>query len=266
MSAMKYVPKDMGKAADVSVSTDNAFRELAKLASMAIVIVAMVYFLMGFLADIAVSRISIQTEKKIFGGFHAADGKEIASKQLDGLRPIFDKLKARPETPPLDYYLFLINNPEPNAVAVPGGGIGVTKGLLKTLNEDEVAVAFVIGHEFGHFKNRDHLRGMGRALGLQIVMALIFRSTDMGGLLAGGTADMLQRKYSRGQEAKADRFGLMLVYKTYGHARGATRLFEILEKQKHQPSWAYMFATHPDTDKRIKDMKKYAKELGNGKK
>lgn len=265
MSAMKYVNKDMGKAADVSVSTDNAFRELAKLASMAIVIVAMLYFLVGFLADVAVSRISVQTEKKMFGGFHAADKREIATKELDGLRPIFDKLKVRPETPPLDYHLFLIDNPEPNAVAVPGGGIGVTKGLLKTLSKDEVAVAFVIGHEFGHFKNRDHLRGLGRALGLQIVMGMIFKNSDVGGILAGGTADMLQRKYSRGQEAKADKFGLMLVYKTYGHSRGATRLFEILEKQKHQPSWAYMFATHPDTEKRIRDMKKYAAELENGK-
>jgi Zn-dependent protease with chaperone function len=261
MSAMKYVPKDMGKAADVSVSTDNAFRDLAKLAAMAIALVAALYFFVGFIADVAVSRISVENEKKLFGGIKVADEREMNTPELKRLLPIFDKLKSRPETPPLDYYLFLINEPKPNAVAVPGGGIGVTKGLLKTLKKDDVAVAFVIGHEFGHFKNRDHLRGMGRAVGLQVIMGLIFGNSDLGGVLVGGVADMLKRGYSRGQESKADKFGLLLVYKTYGHTNGTTRLFEILEKQSRTPSWAYMFATHPDTGKRIRDMKKYAEEL-----
>lgn len=258
---MKYVPKEMGKSADVSVSTDNAFRELAKLGLMAVALVAALYFLVGFIADFAVSRISVKTESKVFGALRVADTKHIDAPELKRLRPIFDKLKSRPETPQLNYYLFLIDEAEPNAVAVPGGGIGVTTGLMKTLKKDEVAVAFVVGHEFGHFKNRDHLRGLGRAVGLQVVMGLIFGNSDLGGVLAGSTADMLRRRYSRGQESKADKFGLMLVYKIYGHTNGTTRLFEILEKQSRTPSWAYMFATHPDTGKRIKEMKEYAEEL-----
>ena len=146
-------------------------------------------------------------------------------------------------------------------MAVPGGAIGITRGLLGKLDRDEIAEAFVIGHELGHFKHRDHLRGMGRAVGIQICYALIFSDSGNGAIVGSGTFDLLNKKYSRRQELSADRFGLLLVYKTYGRVQGADRLFDILEKEDKTPPWAYMFATHPAHKKRITELKRYAEEL-----
>ncbi|HIA01310.1 MAG TPA: hypothetical protein EYN66_05285 [Myxococcales bacterium] len=47
-----------------------------------------------------------------------------------------------------------------NAFAAPGGRIYLTRGLLrKVKNENELA--FIVGHELGHFKHKDQLRALG---------------------------------------------------------------------------------------------------------
>ena len=149
---------------------------------------------------------------------------------------------------------------KPNAFAFPGGGIGVTKGLLEAL-EREVEFAFVIGHELGHFHNRDHLRGLGRALGTSVCLSIIFGGTVGGDVMTSNTMFIINRKYSRDQEKAADRFGMKLVYDVYGKTEGVEKLFELLEKKDKLPAWAYMLATHPKPGDRIADLKRYAEAL-----
>lgn len=260
---IKFQPKDMGDAADNSSARGTAVRELVKLIVMVFCLAVGLYVAVGFTVDAVVSRLPADTENNLFGGAGYAQGKATGKdkENLAELDSILRKLTAHKEVPALDYRLFIIDDPKPNALAMPGGGIGVTKGLLDKLTHEEIARAFVLGHELGHFKHRDHLRGMGRAVGLQICHALIFGHSEVGGIVGSGTFNLANRKYSRSQEAKADRFGLLLVYKTYGRTQGADKLFRILEKQDKTPGWAYMFATHPAHGKRISALKQYAREL-----
>ncbi len=51
-----------------------------------------------------------------------------------------------------------------------GGHILLFQGLLDIL-KTENSLSFVIGHELGHFKNRDHLRGLGRGIVLTALSA-----------------------------------------------------------------------------------------------
>ena len=54
----------------------------------------------------------------------------------------------------------------------------IYQGLLAQA-ESENELMMVLGHELGHFANRDHLRGLGRALLVQIAIAAFFRQTTV---------------------------------------------------------------------------------------
>lgn len=261
---MKFVQKDLGEAADASAAKGGAAKELVKLSLLVLAIAIAIYVVVGFAVDALVPRISVETEKKIFGGISARVGKpEKPGRKLQRLEAVLEKLVASSEAPPLDYRLFIVKDKRPNAVALPGGAIGVTTGLLREI-DDEVAIAFVLGHELGHFRNRDHLRGLGRAVGISVCYALLFGGGGAGELLAGNAMNLMERKYSRRQEEAADRTGLKLVHRAYGKVEGVTRFFEIMLEKERCPGWAYMFSTHPATEKRIRALKKYGAELAPG--
>jgi predicted Zn-dependent protease len=60
------------------------------------------------------------------------------------------------------YRFQVVDSPEPNAFALPGGYVYITRGMLVLLNsEDELAG--VIGHEIGHVAARHSVRQITRA-------------------------------------------------------------------------------------------------------
>ena len=233
-----------------------------------IILAVLVYFVLGYAVDFVVPRVPVSVERKVFstlGLENKMSGGQAntSDPRLKQLQPMLTQLSAQPEVPKLNYRLFLMDKSDPNAFAVPGGSIGVTSGLLDTLGKQDIAVAFVIGHELGHFKNRDHLRGLGRGLALQLAFSMFLGDSDLVNWLGGRALVLMHRKYDRKQEEAADRFGLFLVYNTYGTTKGTTKLFEVLQKSDDRPGWAYMFSTHPAARARIEKMKEYMKELEN---
>ncbi|MBN2429565.1 MAG: M48 family metallopeptidase [Deltaproteobacteria bacterium] len=260
---MKIVNRQPQTTADVSSARGTAGKEFRQLVLAALVVLVAVYFIVGLTVDLVVSRISFETETRIFKHVQVPVPTEqdaSRSKSLQRAEEILAKLRKNPTVPPLPYRLVLIEDEKPNAFALPGGTIGVTTGLLAVLDE-EVEVAFVLGHELGHFYHRDHLEGMGRAIGFQIILALF--SSGSGAESFGNVVEFaLQRGYSRKREKMADRFGLELVHATYGNVKGVERLFQILLDERTLPGWAYMFLTHPSPGERIADLESFAATLG----
>lgn len=264
---MKIVNRTPEATADISGARGTAFRELRVLFVLLLVLVGAIYAGIGLVTDALVARISFETEAKLFAPFrHLVDEEDVAEEnpeELARLQPILEKLAADAFVPPLPYRLSLVRKKTPNAFAFPGGGIVVTTALLEAL-DDDVELAFVIGHELGHFKNRDHLRGMGRALGLGAAYAVL-SSGQLGGNSGSSIGQtVLRRSYSRQQEERADQFGVALVYRAYGRTRGIDRLFRILREGDNAPSWAYMLSTHPGPEDRIRALREYADELERG--
>jgi len=127
--------------------------------------------------------------------------------------------------------------------------------------KEDIEIAFVIGHELGHFYHRDHLRGFGRAVGFSILMAALFGSGGGAESFGNIIHFVLERTYSQDREHRADQYGINLVYRVYGKVDGTDRLFKILSKNEKLPGWAYMLSTHPSPGSRIQDLEKYALEL-----
>lgn len=260
---MKIINKPLTKTADISSARGSAMKELRQLVLFTIVLLTVLYFSVGLLVDFIVSGISFESEAGLFKNFNiskALPKDPVENKKLEKAKVILKILTSGDSVPPLSYDLVLIKEKEPNAFAFPGGKIGLTTGLLDSLN-DEIEMAFVLGHELGHFSNRDHLKGLGRGVGFGLAVAVVFKP-EYGAKSFGNMANfVLQRTYSQDSEKKADRFGLELVYSKYGSIRGTDHLFKILQQKDKLPGWAYMFSTHPSPQKRILELQKFGKEI-----
>lgn len=259
---MKFVPKPLVETADVSADPRARRLEFPKLILWAAGLLAALFFVGGWIAEGLVGCLTARQEAALFSKFRLPDARPIADLPADlrdkgeRLQAVLDRLRQCPDVVPLDYRLSFMEEKKSNAFALPGGGICVTTGFLKTI-EDDIALAFVIGHELGHFAGRDHLRGLGRGLSVGIGISLIF-GEGSADVLARRVHLLLENRYSRERESAADRFALRVVRERYGTGEGALHLFEMLERQEKLPSWAYMFATHPNPRERIRALRDLA--------
>jgi Zn-dependent protease with chaperone function len=258
---MKYQPREMGEAAEVSSGGGRrgTLKELVQLTLLSALVIIIIWLAVGGVAEIAVRWVTPKQEAEWLEGLlpelELWEPKSAADRERkELLEQVLAKLSAHPEVPQIPFRIILIDDASPNAFAIPGGVIGVTRGLLTALGDEEIAHAFVIGHELGHFKQRDHLRGIIRNLGTGTAVGLIFGSSG-GATLAGNVNEMMQLDYSRDQEESADAFALRLVESAYGRTAGSERLFEKLQETQALPDWAYMFSTHPDTAARIRKIR-----------
>jgi predicted Zn-dependent protease len=180
-----------------------------------------------------------------------------------------NKLVGQLEKPLFEYEFYLVDTPEPNAFALPGGKIFVTRGLLALpLTEDELAG--VMGHEIIHSNNR---HGVKTSAGSVFGTIISIPGVIVGGIFGGpiGTAiaspflagnELLQADYSRSNEKEADKEGTALAakagYQSIQLANILKRLSleaEVLTGESEKKSY---FASHPYTPDRVKAITKHS--------
>ncbi len=185
---------------------------------------------------------------------------------VDGIGQKLVAASDRPFIPPEDgsfrYAFHLLNSPEVNAFALPGGQIFVTRGILARLS-DEAELAAVIGHEIGHVAARHGVHHMQSATGMEILIrlgavVLQAKNPDLVGVdeIAGAArvgAMALRMKYSRDDEIQSDTLGMKYAAKAGWDPRGMIRVQEVLKSlQKKDPkAFEALFHSHPPSDDRI---------------
>lgn len=262
---MKFVARDPGEAAEASAGGGERglLREAAVLFGAFLLLALGSYAAIGWVTERTLPLISVEREQAWFSKFtpgaalEAELSPEFAARR-DRVAKLLERLAADPAVPRLNYRLHVLEGEAPNAFAFPGGAVGVTRGLIEML-DDEVAIAFVLGHELGHFAQRDHLRGLGRRLGRSLVWAIIFG--DAGDFVGARMAQLLDLRHSREQESSADLFGVELVHRIHGTTEGTDRLFAWLAEQERSPAWTAMIATHPHSRDRLADLRAHAARL-----
>ncbi|HJU65660.1 MAG TPA: M48 family metallopeptidase, partial [Gemmatimonadaceae bacterium] len=160
------------------------------------------------------------------------------------------------ERPQLPWTFRVVDDPTPNAFALPGGYIFVTRGMMNLMSS-EAELASVLGHEIGHVTAKHSVSQMSRQqlaqLGLGIGMIL---SEDLAryGQLAGAGLQLLFLKYGRDDERQADDLGFKYALNTGYDVREMDDVFQSLQRvsakegQSPLPSW---LATHPYPEERI---------------
>src|SRR5215813_1651733 len=90
---------------------------------------------------------------------------------------------ATSERKDVTYTFTVLNTPDVNAFAVPGGCIYTTRGLLALAN-NEAELAGVLGHETGHINARHTAERAGQAQNTQLG---VLGATLLGAILGGQT-------------------------------------------------------------------------------
>ncbi|MCI5120638.1 MAG: peptidase M48, partial [Candidatus Electrothrix sp. AUS4] len=150
-----------------------------------------------------------------------------------------------------------------NAFAFPGGRIIVLEGLLKKVHSEN-GLVFVLAHEIAHFKNRDHLRGLGRGLVMTALSALLTGAgSDLTKLITPALG-VGQAQYSQEREALADRLALESLHCLYGHVGGASEFFEAMQREegKQGSGPGRYFSSHPAAMQRINGLHQLAEKSG----
>jgi len=152
----------------------------------------------------------------------------------------------------------VIDSPELNAFALPGGFLYVNSGLVLAADE-EAQVAGVVAHEIAHVAARHWASQMTKATFLQYAMIpLIFTPMSYPVYMGVSTAlnlgiPLTFLKFDRGAEAEADMLGLQYMYKAgYDPSAYVTFFSKIIEEDRKSPgSVPTIFASHPPTPERI---------------
>jgi len=158
----------------------------------------------------------------------------------------------------LDWQFYIVDSPEVNAFAVPGGFIYLNRGLIERA-QNMAQVAGVLGHEIGHVTNRHSIKQMEQqqkaGFGLRLVCVLtpnVCQSQAAGAAINLG-ANAVFARFSRQDEAEADRAGVQYVTRAGIDPRGIPGMFRVLlnEREQRPGGVAAWFATHPLEESRI---------------
>lgn len=169
---------------------------------------------------------------------------------------------------------FLIDSPDINAFAMPGGYIAVHTGLiLKADTEDQLAG--VLAHEIAHVTQRHLARRYERSSQLSIptmigMFATLIAATQsnnsdtaIGGLSAimAGSKQILIN-YTRANEAEADRIGIQSLSNAGYNPNGMAEFFDkLLQESGHRKDSLPFLRTHPVSAKRQAEARNRALNL-----
>ncbi len=168
------------------------------------------------------------------------------------------------------YRITILNSPNVNAFALPGGYLYITRGLL-TLANDSSEVAAVIAHEMGHV-TANH--GLARqkleaeeGLATKVVSDVLGDSPSARVALIRGKLRLAP--FSRNQELEADAIGIKSVGEAGYDPYAASRFLQSMSAYTDFRSISGatdasldFLATHPNTPQRIELAQRLARQFG----
>lgn len=146
-----------------------------------------------------------------------------------------------------------------NAFALPGGKVGVYRGLLDLATSD-AELAVVMGHEIGHVTARHGAERMTEAIAIGFAGVATELATQNSryrdlirvgyGVGAAGAA----LKFSRSHETEADYIGIRYAAKAGYDPRAAITFWRKMAAAKEGPAAPQWLSTHPSHATRIADL------------
>jgi predicted Zn-dependent protease len=155
--------------------------------------------------------------------------------------------------PDLNWRFAVIDHPNINAFAAPGGYVFITRGLLLQLRS-ESELAGVLGHEIAHVTRKHHLDALQsearmRLVGRAAETHLAGKGVDMGDYawVVNGAKALYTNGLDRDDELDADRIGVVLAARAGYDPYGLPAVLQTLDSFSGSDDgrMALLFKTHP---------------------
>jgi predicted Zn-dependent protease len=167
-------------------------------------------------------------------------------------------LALQTERPDLPWKFGVMEAPQVNAFAVPGGTIFVTRGLVQKM-ASEAELAGVLSHEIVHVLRKHHLKAIQKGAMTQLSAdaagaALSSRggNPEVRSKLISFGAEIYSRGLDKSDELEADRLGVVIAARGGYDAYGLPAVLQTLQVMNAADSaLALMFKTHPTPAERL---------------
>jgi len=215
-------------------------------------VVALIFTLPGFVASASTelpslgenSTINIERETRIGRSVYV----QLLARGYIETDPLLDRyindlgfrLLAGLDNRMRDYRFFIIRDDSVNAFALPGGYIGINRGLIREARTQH-QLASVMAHEIAHVRFRHGMDSMEKGEGLNtaailsMIAGLLISAVDTqagAAVLYGGVAGTQQAmiNFTRENEYEADRLGMELMYGGEFDPNGMVEFFTIMTR------------------------------------
>jgi predicted Zn-dependent protease len=177
------------------------------------------------------------------------------------------QLAARADSTGREYTFYLVDSPEVNAFALPGGHIFVNRGLVESADQAS-EFAGVLGHEIAHVTQRHGIEQMKkqRDAGTLVTLVYVILGREPGvaeqvAIEAGGAA--VFARYGREAEREADQRAVQTLPAAGYDPEGVATFFEdLMRQQAREPTlldtW---FSTHPPSQERVQNARAHIRTL-----
>jgi len=163
----------------------------------------------------------------------------------------------------------LIKDTDANAFCMPGGKIAVYDGMKRYADTDD-KLAIVIGHEIAHAIAKHSSEQITKSIisvaGVAVIFAIISNSDmsdtkkEIAKLVTASGATLTNLKYSRENEAEADRIGLIIASMAGYNPEAAISFWESMKEEQMIDTDHDWFSTHPSNANRIANIRSYMDE------
>lgn len=191
---------------------------------------------------------------------------EAANRYVNQLGQALSLYSERPETW-AGYRFLILDTPEVNAFAAPGGFIFVTRGLVR-LTRNEAELAAVLAHEIGHVEQEHGLKAIRKdrlttaLVGIGADAAQTFgsaRTRELAAAFEDSVSDLtktiVNNGYSRDTEYEADGAALAILSRAGFPPQSLLTMLSALKKLPKAGEGGFT-KTHPTPDQRIAEVKK----------
>lgn len=180
-------------------------------------------FTLSVLGQARVDAITLSEEKDLGQKFLGMIRKRMPMVEdgdvLTYVRSVGNRVAKEVGTTSYQYQFFIIDQPVPNAFAVPGGYIFVYRGIIEMMSS-EGELASILSHELAHIQARHIQRQIDESKVLTVtsvaglIAGILLGASAAGPALAAGSMAASQTaalQYSRAHEMEADQLGFRFL-------------------------------------------------------